>query len=195
MKAAVVTIIAVLSLTGCAANGFEKFYTPNKIPDSVRLLPPSGDPAIYTLSNDPKSDVLHAREAGYVVIGSASFYGPEKTMTKDQLIEQAKSVGASMVLVHSKHRDTVSGVIPYTTVNPSQVSTVNTTGTVSNGYGSSTYNGYSTVTTPGGTTTNMIPYSVNRDDAEAIFFALQDPRTIRLGVIYVPLPQRTAYQA
>ena len=185
---------AFLCLMGCAANGFEKYYVPRPGVEAQRsrLLPATGPPSVYTYSDTPKEDVLRAQEAGYVQLGTSNFYGPPNTMTNTELLTQAKNVGASMVLIHSQYKDTVSGSIPYTVANPPQISTVNTSGTVNaygtGGYATGNYSGQSTITSPGGTTTYNMPYSVSRNDTVATFWAKQDPTTIRLGVIYAPLP-------
>jgi hypothetical protein len=192
MKTCMLMALAIALITGCAPNGFEKFYQPSRLAPNVHLEPFSGEPVIYTYSENPKADILHAEENGYLQIGIASFYGPDRIMTRDQLVAQAKRVGAAMVLVHSQYKDTLSGVVPYTVANPMQVSTVNTTGTVNaNGPGGNvtgSYSGQSTVMTPGGTTTYAMPYSVSRNDTVATFWARQDPRSIRLGVMYASLP-------
>jgi membrane-associated protease RseP (regulator of RpoE activity) len=191
LKTCILMVLAAIAIAGCATNGFEKFYQPAQIAPTAHIQPFSGEPAIYTYSDNPKADVVHAQENGYIKIGYASFYGPDRVMTRDQLVAQAKRVGAAMVLVHSQYKDTLSGVVPYTVANPMQVSTVNTNGTVNaNGPGGNvtgTYSGQSTVMTPGGTTTYAIPYAVNRNDTVATFWARQDPRSIRLGVLYESL--------
>jgi PDZ domain len=192
MKTHILIALAIISLAGCAPNGFQKYYQPAQRPASIRVEPFSGEPAIYTYSDDPKADARSANENGYVLLGSSSFYGPGNIMTRDQLLAEAKNVGAEMVLVHSKYKDTLSGAVPYTVANPMQVSTVNTTGTVNaygtGGYATGTYSGQSTIMTPGGTTTHYMPYSISRNDTEATFWARVDPRSIRLGVLYEPLP-------
>ena len=43
----------------------------------------------------------------YLRIGTSSFYGPPATMTKEQLVAEAKKLGASMVLIHSQYKDTL----------------------------------------------------------------------------------------
>ena len=135
---------------------------------------------------------LRAEENGYLMIGSSSFYGPPATMTKAQLVAEAKKLGAALVLIHSQYKDTISGTVPYTVANPPQVSTVTTSGTVnaygSGGYTTGNYSGQGTITTPGGTTTYGIPYSVSRNDVVATFWVHQDASKIRLGVTYGPLP-------
>jgi hypothetical protein len=189
-----ICVFVFLNLMGCAVNGFEKYYAPRLGIEALRprLLPATGAPSVYTYSDTPKEDVLRAQEAGYVQLGTSNFYGPPKTMTSSELLTQAKNVGASMVLIHSQYKDTISGSIPYTVANPPQISTVNTSGTVNaygtGGYATGNYSGQSTITSPGGTTTYNMPYSVSRNDMVATFWAKLDPATIRLGVIYAPLP-------
>jgi hypothetical protein len=189
--------LSLLILSGCAANGFEKYYSPRPNSEALKKDPrmehPTGEPKVYTYSDDPKSDNLRAVEAGYVLMGSSSFYGPPAIMTQAQLLAAAKKLGAAMVLVHSQYKDTISGVVPYTVANPPQMSTVNTSGTVntygSGGYATGNYSGQSTVMTPGGTSTYNIPYSVSRNDVVATFWVHQNPSTYRLGVIPGPLPE------
>jgi len=102
-------------------------------------------------------------------------------------VVQGKIVGASVVLYKSNYKDTRSGVVPYTVANPNVVSTVNTTGNVYGSGGYANYNATSTVTTPGGTSTYAIPYSVDRNDFFASYWAKRDPNKIHLGLNYAPL--------
>ena len=197
MNHALVVAVLLLGISGCAVNGFERYYSPlpgsEAAAKSAWIEHSTGDPKIYTYSSDLNADNQRVQEEGYLAIGSSSFYGPPKTMTKAQLVKQAKKVGASLVLVHSQYKDTISGVVPYTVPNPTQVSTVNTSGTVNSygsaGYASGTYSGQSTIVTPGGSTTYAMPYSVSRNDTLATFWVHSDPSKIRLGVNYGPLPE------
>lgn len=106
-------------------------------------------------------------EQGYVLVGWVSFDGPEAS--HDEALEQAHKVGAEIVLVRSAYRNTVTGSIPITTPT---ASTSYTGGTVSaygaGGYASGAYSG---TTTTYGTQTTEIPYSVDRYDQQALFFA------------------------
>jgi hypothetical protein len=197
MRAALIGAFSLLALTGCAVNGFEKYYVPQPGMEAAPKNPlfehaAGEEPMIYTYSDDPKSDNLHAQEEGYVFIGQSSFYGPFATMTRAELVAQAKRVGASLVLAHSQYKDTISGVMPWTVPNPPQVSTANSSGTASSygpgGYATGTYEGQSTITSPGGTTTYNIPYSVSRNDMVATFWARLDRSKIRLGVVTASLP-------
>ena len=196
MRQGILSALSLLVLFGCAANGFEKYYSPQPGSEAAQTDPriehSTGEPKIYTYSDDPKSDLLRAAENGYLMIGTSSFYGPPATMTRAQLVAEAKKVGASMVLIHSQYKDTISGTVPYTVANPPQISTVNTSGTVnaygSGGYATGNYSGQSTIMSPGGTSIYNIPYSVSRNDVVATFWVHQNPSTIRLGINYGPLP-------
>lgn len=196
MRHTLIGAIALLAISGCAVNGFEKYYMPDPGSEAVYSNPRfehyNGEPKIYAYSNDPRSDNLRAEEDGYVQIGISSFYGPPATMTKADLIAQAAHVHAALVLVHSQYKDTVSGAIPWTVQNPPQISTVRSNGTVNSfgpgGYATGTYSGQSTITTPGGFTTYQIPYSVSRNDTVATFWVHQDMSKVSLGVLYGPLP-------
>jgi S1-C subfamily serine protease len=181
-------------VAGCAS-GFEKFYTPDPNAQAIlalpAVLPAPKEPKLFLHSNDVQADAKRLREDGYVYIGGSSFYGPANKSNQTQAIEQAKKVGAAIVLFKSDYMDTQSGVIPYTVANPAVVSTVNTSGTVnsygSNGYGSGNYNSTGTITTPGGYSTYAIPYSVNRNTFFASYWVQYDVRKIHLGVQTAPL--------
>jgi S1-C subfamily serine protease len=154
--------ILILALTGCATNGFEKYYTPTPGSEVVRTDPayekPAGELKIYLYSADPKSDNARANEAGYVMIGVSSFYGQQNTMTKEQLREQARRVGASMVIIESKYKDTTSGAVPLVLS------------------GQSSY------------TATAIPYSYSRNDTVATFWVHRDVSHMHFGAFFGPLP-------
>jgi S1-C subfamily serine protease len=193
----VLGVLALVALSGCATNGFEKYYTPLPAAENVKSNPqlehPTDEPKVYTYSNDPDADNLRLAEDGYQTVGTSSFYGPANKITKEQAIAQAKNVGASVVLVRSDYKDTLSGVIPYTVPNPDQVSTVSTSGTVSSygsgGYATGSYSGQGTIVTPGDSTTYAIPYSIDRNNVVATFWVRQKPQAIRLGALIAPLPE------
>jgi C-terminal processing protease CtpA/Prc len=154
--------ILFISLAGCAANGFEKFYTPTPGSEVVRANPAfekaTGELKVFIYSADAKHDNELANEAGYVMIGSSSFYGPQKVMTKEQLRDQAKNVGASMVIIQSKYKDTTSGAIPVAFANQ-----------------------YSATAT-------AIPYSISRNDTVATFWVRRDVSHMHFGAFCGPLP-------
>jgi serine protease Do len=193
MRIAVVFVVA--ACVASCANGFEKFYTPDAnvqaILKSPLTLPPPAAPQLFLHSNDIQADAKRLREDGYIYIGSSSFYGPANRSNQFQAVEQAKKVGAAVVLFKTDYMDTQSGVIPYTVANPPVVSTVNSSGTVntygSSGYASGNYSSTGTITTPGGYSTYAIPYTVNRNTFFASYWVKQDVTKFHLGVQSAPL--------
>jgi len=182
--------LAICLLDGCAS-GFEKFYTPAPVSGTFTPLPPPPTPQLFGHSNDLQSDGKHLREQGYVLIGTSSFYGPANRSNAQQAVAEGKKVGAALVMVKSDYMDTLTGVVPFTTTGPPQVATVNTTGTInsygSGGYATGTYNSTGTVTMPGATTTNYLPYSIPRNTFFASYWAKADPEKMRLGAYWIPL--------
>jgi hypothetical protein len=183
---------AAVFLTSCAS-GFEKFYTPappNALA-AVATLPPPETPQLFAHSDDLQSDGKRLREQGFIFIGSSSFYGPANRSNAQQAVAQGKKVGAAIVMVKSQYMDTLTGVVPFTTTGPPQVATVNTSGTVntygSGGYATGTFDSTGTVTMPGATTTNYLPYSIPRNTFYASYWAKGDPNKMRLGAYWVPL--------
>lgn len=185
-------LLGLLVVTACAS-GFEKFYTPappNALA-AVVTLPPPQTPQLFAHSDDLQLDGKRLREQGFIFIGSSSFYGPANRSNAQQAVAQGKKVGAAVVMVKSQYMDTLTGVVPFTTTGPPQVATVNTSGTVntygSGGYATGTYDSTGTVTMPGATTTNYLPYSIPRNTFYASYWAKGDPQKMRLGAYWVPL--------
>ena len=94
-------------------------------------------------------------ENGYALIGYSDFYG--RKIDDSQAIEQGKKVKASIVIVYSKFKDTISGATPLI-LPDTKTSTTNVTasafgsGGYATGYGSGT-------TTTYGTQTMYMPYT------------------------------------
>jgi len=165
--------LSTLLLAGCA-NPYKQFYRPN--PNLAAnadartmpgVLPPEGPLQIFTTA-DIQRDVREMRRRGWFVIGVASFNSGGQGVTEGNLRAQAATVGAQAVLISSKYTNTVSGAVPLVLPNNSTSYTSGTAtaygpGGVVNAYGNST-------TTTYGTTTTMLPYSVNRYDYGAAFF-------------------------
>ena len=190
-----VLVLVAGACMGACTSGFEKFYTPDPnaqaVLSSSAVLPAPKTPKLFLHSNDVQADAKRLREEGYVYIGGSSFYGPANRSNQGHAIEQAKKVGAAVVLFKSEYMDTHSGVVPYTVANPPTVSTANTSGTInaygSGGYASGNYNSTGTITTPGGYSTYAIPYSVNRNTFFASYWGQLDTNKIHLGVFPAPL--------
>jgi len=163
-----ITLLTLFALAACA-NPYSQFY--HGIPDArvnpyYEALP--GDVQIYT-TNDFDRDVHIWMRKGYFVVGNSSFNGTSSAGSEGQIRAQAKKVGAQVVLISSKYTHTVTGAMPLTLPNNStSYSTGSATaygaGGMVNAYGSGT-------TTTYGTQTVMMPYSIQRADFGAIYFA------------------------
>jgi len=99
-------LLCLALLSGCQ-NGFSQFYHPyfdQKSPPpafagNVKFLDQNETPQIFT-SNDLPRDVKIAESKYWVPIGDSSFNGAMGT--RDQVIREARSIGAGMVLVNSQ---------------------------------------------------------------------------------------------
>jgi len=196
MKILWLMIFATL-LSACAVNGFQKFYTP--MADAQQCQDPKSPcrtnprfiqykeepPRIFIYSASPQVDNENAWNAGYMPIGMSNFYGSSKIMTREQLLEQAKNVGAALVLVHSEYKDTLSGSVPFVVANPTQTTTV--AAASSSGFSSAA--AAASTTTGGGYTAYNMPYRIERFDASATFWIAQDVKTQRLGARTINLPE------
>ncbi len=185
-------LIAALVLSGCQ-NPYKEFYT-NRIPPDQewRLYPFSGTTKFISAVPREMADARAQLERrGFGVIGVASF----EAVTRDyssQLRSRAQDVGADYVLMSSAFAQTVTGSIPIINYQPGQVQTTYTQGQVNaNAYGTggnvnatANYTGTSTTVNSGTFSTTQVPYSVNRNTYEALFF-----RKIRynFGARYRPL--------
>lgn len=155
-------------LAGCT-NGYEQFYRPNSglANSPLHAVPFSGEPKLAASGGDAKRDVREMYEQGYVLVGVSDFVGPAANQAG--ATAQAKKVGAAIVLISSKYRNTVSGAMPLTlpTATTSYSSgNVNTFG--SGGFATGNYSG---TTTTYGTQTTYIPYSVDKYEQVALYFA------------------------
>lgn len=178
----------LVMLGGACANPYSKFYEgqPN-----ARMLPgavPTDLPLqVFAVTDIQKSfDEMNRR--GFAYIGGSSWNGPVSGASGAQLRAHANTIGAQVALVSSRYTNTFSGAIPLTFPTTS-TTTTSVTGTVGGTriYGS----GVSTTT---GSKTVMYPYSVDRADFSAFFFARL---RWRLGLYVDPLTdtERTLLQS
>jgi len=176
----------LLFLLASCANPYAQFY--QGMPDARQRRdydPTEGELRIYSTTNFDQ-DRLALMRRGYIPVGQASFNAAANRVSEGQLREQAIKVGAHVVLVASSYSHTETGAVPL--VLP-QTSTSYSTGTataygsggVVNAYGSGT-------TTTYGTQTMMMPYSVQRSDFAALFFAKVQAR---VGIVPQPLDDAT----
>jgi hypothetical protein len=185
-------LIMTLALVcmGCK-NPYSDFYqSRQQVIGNTNFEQPQGEPNIYNYSADTEKDNRVMRENGFSLVGYSSFTGGGSGVTKENLIAQAKKVGASVVMVKTDDAGTVTGVMPYTTTSPGQVITSNSYGTA-NAYGTGgsaygSYQGSTSTYVPGTTSTQMIPYTVQRYDFLASYWAKIRPRIF--GGVYSNLP-------
>lgn len=170
--------VALATLSGCE-NPYAEFYKSTRAPGVTIAAEPSAiEPRIVSSSGDLQRDVQRMFEDGYAVIGVASFVGPAQH--ESAAVSQAKKVGAAIVIIANQYRNTETGAMPLTLPT---ATTSYSTGTVSAyGTGGSAFGNYSGSTTTYGTQTTYIPYSVDKYNQEALFFAPLDRRG--LGIMF-----------
>ena len=161
----------LLVSTACATNAFSSYYTDISSQTGALAAAPSSAPRIERTNSDGERQVEEYWERGYIMVGYSSYNG--SNFAEKDALAQATSVGAEIVAINTAHTGTKSGAIPITS-NQVVTTQTNTTGSA---YGSA---GYATVNTSGTSTTNIptttyIPYSVERYDVLAQFFAPMNP--------------------
>jgi serine protease Do len=205
MKALVPLLFAVALVSGCATDPFVKYYQSytNQMPLTLqrRLLPPSGTPQLVTTSGQGhKDEARRLEERGFVILGSSRFWGFKPT--QEQLVRQAKKVGADAAVWAFDYSHTEEGVRPLFSYQPGQTYTTTHSGTAtanvygSAGYahGSGAYSGYSTTTTPGTMTTHYVPYQQRVYNHEASFWRRMKPAVFGANFGSVPEELRITLQ-
>jgi hypothetical protein len=171
-------IAAAAALLGCA-NPYTQFYRGQQdahtLPNYVLV---QGSLQIFATNNFPR-DIAALERRGYAPIWESSFNAAANRVSERQLREQAAKIGAAVVLIASRYTGTITGAMPLVMPN---TTTSYTTGnaTVMGMGGMATVNGSATTTTYG-TRTLMMPYSIQRDDFDAVYFAKVREH---LGVFY-----------
>jgi hypothetical protein len=158
-------LAGALLLAGCAENPHAEFYT-NRLGSEgyaafPTLIPHHGEPEIRR-GNDPQKDSLAMREDGYEMVGFSVFEGPSSSNEMASI--QARKVNAAVALIYSKYNRTQTGAMPLTQPN---MTTAQTNGSVT-GYGGPMF--FNSATTVNGTTTTMIPYSVDRYEQASTYW-------------------------
>jgi hypothetical protein len=178
MLARLTRLLSALALgglvTACAGNPYEKFYTPMSERQLSRVEHFTGQPRFVAGDRDPRADMRRMYEDGYGLIGTAAFTG--RDFDDGLAVDQAKKVGAAIVAVRQEYRNTETGVRTYqvpTTSRGEHSGTINTTD------GPVYYSGSTTVR---GTTTEVVPYSVDKYSYSAMFFSKL--RRSGLGFLY-----------
>lgn len=161
-------LVLPVLLLGACANPYKTYYHSKvSVAENPRYLAYDGEPEIYGGTEVPQ-DVRTMREENYLMIGTAAFAGP--SLNKSQIVEQAKAVKAAAVIHYSKYSHTVSGATPITV--PDTRTSYHSGTVYGSGGGYASYDGTSTSY---GTTTEYIPYSFERYDVVATFWAKRRP--------------------
>jgi hypothetical protein len=165
-------------------NPFSKFYHDSThgvdLTTSPRVVLPIGDPKIYR-GADQDSDFILMSEMGYALVGYSSFNSG--VIGNGGAIETAKEVHASVIIIYSKYKETLTGSIPLVVPNTqSSMSSMN--GTVTGNGGNGQFFGTASTTTYG-TKTVEIPYSNERFDYFASYWIKLKPPI--LGLVVSPL--------
>ena len=166
-----------------------------------RLLPPSPEPQLVATSAENHSEeARRLEENGFVCIGFSGFRGGSPT--QHQLVEQAKKVGAEVVIHTSEYSHTEQGVRPVFSYVPGQTYTTTRYGTAnadvygSGGYasGSGSYSGSATTTTPGTSHTDYVPYQNRVYEHGVTFWRRIKPGLFGVRPGPIPEPMRSTLQ-
>lgn len=164
-----VFLAALVCLLAACANPYTQFY---KGQSDARLqagYDPSERSLLVYSSDNFERDRLSLIRRGYFPIGAASFNSPSSQVTESHLRAHAAKIGAHAVLVSVKFSHTVSGAMPLTV--PQNTTTFSSASATAYGRGGSVSAYGSGVSTTYGTQTFMMPYTVERSDFTAVFFA------------------------
>jgi hypothetical protein len=173
MRSLFIAVLA-LALTACAS-GYQQFYKPYVEPKTltdVQLLNPGEEPRVFGTS-DFDRDIKTLRSKMYIPIGYSSFNG--KYEDESRVKDQAKRVGATIVLVNSRYTNT------QTTTSPLFIPNSSTTYHSGSVYGGGVYGGYSGTSTTTGNTVVPITTQQRRYDQTAVFF-VKSTKKPQIGV-------------
>lgn len=184
------SIIALsISITACS-NGFSKYYNGldlNYKPDNQYET--CTNPKVAPLPNiEPQKLFTSAINDGYIPIGISEWEGPYDEGDAEAA-EQAKKIGASLVLWRASYSHTRHGVLATPVYTPGSTSMTTHSGNIFSGGAYGTYSGVSTTYTPGSYSTTYTPYAIDRYNYEAVFFARvrYDPSTLMLRFVDIPI--------
>ena len=182
MKRSINSVILVIALGFSAplfAGPFEKFFQSTTEPGIEEYVLPGKSVPRVVITDDLTRDILRIREDGYEPVGYSSFVGPPQDPKK--AIKQAKKLKAEIIVYASTYESTRSGAMPILIPNN------RTTTLTGNAYGSGGWGSYSGTASTYGSTPVVVPFSVDRYNQTAVYFAKIRPEKIGLGLRYSPL--------
>ncbi|MFA5072743.1 MAG: PDZ domain-containing protein [Nitrospirota bacterium] len=178
----------IFFMTGCVS-GYQQFYKPfadaTTLKD-VEILKPDQEPQVFGTNNFDK-DIMILRSKRHIAIGESSFNGGYEDESKVK--DQARRVGATVVLVNTKYTNTLTTTSPLFL--PSSSSTYYS-GSV---YAGGVSGGYSGSSTTYGTTVVPITTHQRRYDQTAVFF-VRSTKKLKFGVSVADLTsdQRVSFE-
>jgi serine protease Do len=172
-------VFVCLVLTACAS-GHQTFYKPfgdAKSLQDVQFLGKGEEPQIFS-SNNLDRDAKIAMSRGYLSIGASDFNGEQESV--ESVINQAKSVGALLVLVNSKF--TESRYITMPLFIPDNRTTYHS-GSMYGMNGSSSYTG-----TSSSYGTKVVPMTTRQEryDQTAVYF-VKSTKKAKFGLVFEEL--------
>jgi hypothetical protein len=182
-------ILIAVFVSGCKTNGHKEFYQgydldelPLEMKQNMEFLSPTEEPAIYR-SNNIQRDFEDLLSKRYIRIGHSRFNGGYEPI--ENIIKQAKSVGAVVVLTTSNYTNTETSnytlYMPTTktsTHNGNINSTVTSPGSLSTAYVNSQYSG---TTTTSGSKAYSGTQNTRRYDQSSIYFA-KSIQKVKFGI-------------
>ena len=158
--------LLALLLIGCG-NPFSEFYSGTTITEiqkdgSWLLQAPAADPQVIQ-AGDYNITIRQWAEDGWVTLGQSSWIGAD-VGSLSQAKEQAKRIGASVVIWSYQYMGSSSSAMPITTPT---TSTTYGSGNVYGGYGAASWSGSATTY---GTQTTYVPITIHRFEVAASFF-------------------------
>lgn len=182
MRKYIIFLLIVL-LFGCATNNYQKFYKSNvdtMTLKAVELLKSGEEPQIFNSDNfDRDFKILLSKN--YSAVGYSAFNGGYQG--EDKIKEQARRIGASIVLTNAKYTHTLTTVSPLFLPN---TTTTHHSGTVMSGGNLGIFDGTST---SHGTTVVPMTQQQMRYDQQALFF-VKSTQKLTYGVIFSELPNK-----
>jgi C-terminal processing protease CtpA/Prc len=162
---------------GCV-NNYEKFYKENNStvlavqnnPQDFELLSEGQSPRIIFVNIDNKADEFaRLKSAGYRLIGESGFSGASVTDPNKDIMEQAKKVGATLVVAVNKFKGSVE-----TTTTTQQANNMHTN--YSGVYGQNLGNALTTYFTPTTKTSSYDKYS------QHAYYLVKNSKKLRFGL-------------
>ncbi len=151
-----------LLLVACKS-GFQEFYKPiSKSPVNNNLVETCLTPQIRIIPTGVSYTTILKEMfvEGYILIGTSAWNGAEVNDEIGEATKQGQQVGACIVWVDKEYTKTEHSSTPITTYKPSTTTTI----AIPSG-------GFTTIKTPGSSTTSYIPYSIDKYDYVSFFYA------------------------